>query len=256
MKVTVTQLPDDRAQFSESWLQLVEHTQAMQSEFVLLPELIFSAWIFDAEEGSEPVWQAAVEEHQQWLLRLPELGVTCVAGTYPTLDKFNSGFSWEPGQQTFQAVHEKAYLPNEATCWEQNWYTPGSEKFDAASCGGATCGFLICTELWFSDCARKYAAQGADLVLVPRGTEKASAEKWIVGGRSAAISSGAYCLSANRVGLSEAGTQFGGAGWIIDPDGEVLAVTSEEEPFITLEIDLALTQHAKTTYPRNVYLSA
>ncbi len=45
---------------------------------------------------------------------------------------------------------------------------------------------------------------------------------------------------------------LGGFGWIIDPDGMVLATTSEKEPFITVEIDLEKAELAKGTYPRYV----
>jgi len=49
-----------------------------------------------------------------------------------------------------------------------------------------------------------------------------------------------------------AGDPFGGQGWIIDPDGNVLAVTSDAEPFATGDVDLAQSAEAKTTYPRYV----
>ena len=44
----------------------------------------------------------------------------------------------------------------------------------------------------------------------------------------------------------------GGGSWIIDPDGEVLGLTTADEPFLTLDLDLALADLAKKTYPRYV----
>jgi N-carbamoylputrescine amidase len=52
--------------------------------------------------------------------------------------------------------------------------------------------------------------------------------------------------------VSTAGDPFGGQGWIIDPDGDVLAVTSDAERFATRDLDLARAKEAKTTYPRYV----
>jgi N-carbamoylputrescine amidase len=46
--------------------------------------------------------------------------------------------------------------------------------------------------------------------------------------------------------------EFAGCGWIIDPDGEVLAVSSDIEPFVTRDIDLDRARAAKGTYPRYV----
>jgi N-carbamoylputrescine amidase len=58
-------------------------------------------------------------------------------------------------------------------------------------------------------------------------------------------------LSSNRSGLSKDGEiRFGGNGWIIDPDGKVLGVTSSKEPFLTIDIPLTAAEEAKLTYPR------
>ena len=102
------------------------------------------------------------------------------------------------------------------------------------------------------DVSRQYGLRGVGLILVPRATPVTSRERWLVGGRVAAIVSGAYCLSSNRSGVSGAGDEFGGQGWIIDPDGEVLAVTSDAERFVTLNVDLQRAADAKATYPRYV----
>ena len=60
------------------------------------------------------------------------------------------------------------------------------------------------------------------------------------------------CLSSNLTGRTEDGRDFGGNGWIIDPEGNVLGLTSDEKPFLTLDLDLSISHHAKQTYPRYV----
>ena len=42
--------------------------------------------------------------------------------------------------------------------------------------------------------------------------------------------------------------------WIITPEGEVLGLTSQDQPFFTAEIELNAADVAKTTYPRYVLL--
>ncbi|MGD8305002.1 MAG: nitrilase-related carbon-nitrogen hydrolase, partial [Desulfobacterales bacterium] len=117
----------------------------------------------------------------------------------------------------------------------------------------AKVGFLICSELWFNQHARDYARQGVHLLVCPRATPKASVEKWIAGGRTAAVVSGAYCLSSNFSGARANGPDWGGAGWIVEPEeGAILGLTSEKHPFITLKIDLQAAEKAKGTYPRYV----
>ncbi|MCW2680032.1 MAG: nitrilase/cyanide hydratase and apolipoprotein N-acyltransferase [Frankiales bacterium] len=39
---------------------------------------------------------------------------------------------------------------------------------------------------------------------------------------------------------------------MIGPDGDVLATTSADEQFVTVEVDLELAREAKSTYPRYV----
>jgi N-carbamoylputrescine amidase len=66
----------------------------------------------------------------------------------------------------------------------------------------------------------------------------------------AAVRSGAFSLSSNRVDPTGG---CGGSGWIIDPAGEVLAITSAGEPFATREIDLVQAAAAQQSYPRYVF---
>jgi N-carbamoylputrescine amidase len=65
--------------------------------------------------------------------------------------------------------------------------------------------------------------------------------------------SGAFCLSSNRSGIGGDGFEWGGQGWIIEPEeGQVLGLTTDDEPFVTVDIDLEVAATAKTTYPRYV----
>jgi N-carbamoylputrescine amidase len=100
--------------------------------------------------------------------------------------------------------------------------------------------------------ARAYGEAGVHLIVNPRATERSTLYKWLVGVRAAAVIAGAFCLSSNRVSDQEHSVTFGGQGWIVGPDGEVLGLTFPERPFVTIEIDLNEAEQAKSTYPRNV----
>jgi len=79
-------------------------------------------------------------------------------------------------------------------------------------------------------------------------------DKWLAAGRVSAMIGGAYNLSSNRTGedTQNKTIQFGGQGWIIDPEGNVLGVTTDKNPFITQEINLKFAEESKKTYPRYV----
>jgi N-carbamoylputrescine amidase len=161
----------------------------------------------------------------------------------------NEGFVWD--DQGYRSVHDKYYLPEEEGFWEATWYERGALDFSAVETTSFKAGFAICSEIWFTEHARHYARQGIHILACPRATELATRDKWIAGGRVGAVMSGAFCISSNRGGEGS-GIQWGGNGWIIDPDGELLGLTSNEDPFVTLDLDLGAAERAKMTYPRYV----
>jgi N-carbamoylputrescine amidase len=226
---------------------------------VLLPEMPFASWLPGTDRVDAERWHAAAAEHEAWLLRLPELGAAMVASSRPTVrgsSAINEGFIWSLSDG-YQPLHDKRYLPDEPGFREASWYSSGSDVFAGAAVADVTVAMLICTEIWFTEHARAYAKQGAHLLLCPRATEAATSEKWVMGGRAAAVMSGAYCLSSNRSGRDARGELWGGHGWIIEPaQGRVLALTSSQQPFVTADIDLTVADAAKGTYPRYIYTMA
>jgi N-carbamoylputrescine amidase len=254
MLVTVTQLPDHPAALESAFADLAAHTQAAGSELVLLPEMPFHPWLAASDQPDPAAWQAAVDAHAEWLPRLATLGAGIVLGSQPVLDgntPHNDAFIWQPGAD-LQRPHRKYYLPNEPGFWEATWYRrAAAPRFQAAGAGPVKVGFMICSDIWFGEHARGYARQAIHILANPRATEHQSVDKWIAGGRALAVMAGAYCLSANRADRSH-DVHWGGAGWIIDPNGVLLATTSHDQPFVTLEIDLALADAAKSNYPRDI----
>ncbi len=254
MKVTVCELRNDRKALVDDWERLSDHCRRERSELVLLPEMPFSPWLASKETADQGQWMSAVVEHESWRGAFTDLSPATVVGSEPIVAdgvRYNEGFLWKSGQRT--PIHRKYYLPNESGFWEANWYERGPKDFLASQSGDLTVGFLICTELWFTEHARSYARSGVNILAAPRASGVGSSGKWLAGGRVAAVMSGAFCLSSNRGGRDASGFEWGGHGWIIEPEeGEVLGVTSREHPFLTIDIDLDVATTAKGTYPRYV----
>ncbi|MCG8607657.1 carbon-nitrogen hydrolase family protein [bacterium] len=255
MKCTVCQISDNPEKLVNEWQQLIEHVESQCSELVLLPEMPFASWPAAVQSFDDEVWRRAIGSHDEWLHRLSELAPARVLGSRPVNRngaRLNEGFIWDT-QSGYKPVHAKYYLPNEAGFWEAHWYKRGDFDFTLAQTEAAKVGFLICTEMWFTDRARAYAKDGVHILASPRATAMTTAEKWVAGGRAAAVMSGAYCLSSNRGGVDQNGMEWAGQGWIIEPEeGEVLALTCSDRPFVTLELDLKAAERAKQTYPRYV----
>jgi len=254
MKVTVCELNNDPDDFTSDWEQLVGHVKAQGSELVLLPEMAFYPWFVWKRPFDLKIWQDAVKAHDEWMKRLQELAPAIVLGTRPVdagLKRLNQAFIWD-SSYGYQPAHSKFYLPNEEGFWEASWYDRGDIDFVPVKIGNALMGFSICTEIWFFEHFRAYGKMGVHLIACPRATPKSTLEKWLVAGPASSVVSGAFCLSSNRINLKGQGADLGGQGWITGPDGDVLARTSQEKPFITKDVELEEAEDAKKTYPRYV----
>ena len=255
MRATVCQL-DNRPGHLEPMLEaLAAYVRAESADFVLLPEMGFAEWLAADAEPDEARWRAAVAEHERQIAQLDRLAAPAVMGTRPIVRAHgswrNQAYLWT-AESGARGVHEKYYLPDEAGYWENTWYDRGDGRFEICRALGLRLGVLICTEMWFLEWARRYGAAKADLLCVPRATPHGSVKKWLAGGQTAAVCSGAYCLSSNLWHPPGSKADGGGLGWIVSPEGDVLATTDPDTPFATCEIDRDFARRSKLTYPRYV----
>ena len=252
MRTTVCELPHESGPLRSAWRALCEHTLKERSELLVLPEFAFAPPVWEIERFDLAVWTDAQHQCDRWMARLSELGVGQVIGARPMTaggQCFNEGFLWT-ATSGCRPLRRKHFLPNEPGNWEAPWFARGDGAFPSYSAESLKFGLNICTELWALDTYAAYAAQQVQAVISPRATAAATTSKWLSAGTVAAVRTGAYCLSSNRV---HADGSCGGVAWIIDPDGQLLARTSETEPFRTLDIDLDACAIARRTYPRYIF---
>ena len=252
MRVTVCELPHEPQALTAAWAGLCQHTSRNESELVLLPEFAFVDPVWEAERFDPARWAAAMALTDVWLQRLPELRAEHVVGTRPVSingRRFNEGYIWSPAAG-LTPLRRKFFLPDEPQSWEARWFDKGDPVFPAFHAGGLSFGLNICTELWALETYAAYVEQRVHVILSPRATAAATTAKWLSVGVVAAVRSGAFSLSSNRVDPTGA---CGGVGWIVRPDGQVLAITTPESPFATIDIDLAASAAARVGYPCYVF---
>ena len=252
VRVTVCELPHETNALAAAWAALCEHTTACASQLVLLPEFAMVDAVWESEHFDAARWSAVETLSDLQLRRLPELRAEYVVGTRPVRmngRRLNQGYLWSVAGGV-QPLRSKYFLPEEPGSWEATWFQRGDPAFPAFHAGPVTFGINICTELWALETYAGYATLGVELLLSPRATALASTTRWLAAGVVAAVRSGAFSLSSNRV---DATGVCGGGGWIINPAGEVLAITSVAEPFATRDIDLTQAEKAKSSYPRSVF---
>jgi N-carbamoylputrescine amidase len=248
MRVTVCELPHEPEALAAAWTALCEHTVLHSSELVLLPELAMVDPLWQDETFDPARWEAAEALSEVLRHRLSELRVAQVVGTRPvTVDgrPLNQGFLWS-AEGGLVPLRSKFYMPDEPGGWEARWFDRGDADFTQYHTGTFSFGLNICTELWAVETYAAYAARGVQVILSPRATASATTAKWMSAGVVAAVRSGAFSLSSNRVEPTGA---CGGVGWIISPHGHILALTNPDAPFATVDIDLSASAAAKDDYP-------
>ncbi len=253
MRVSVCELPHEPGALAAAWAGLCQHTSRHRSELVLLPEFALVEPVWEEERFDQERWAAALARSDAWLQRLPELGAVHVVGTRPaSIDgrRFNQGYIWSAAGG-LTPLRSKSYLPEESGSWEARWIDRGDPTFPAFHAGALTFGLNICTELWALETYGAYAERGVQVVLAPRATAAATAAKWLSVGVVAAVRSGAFSVSSNRVDPTGA---CGGMGWILSPYGQIMTTTSPESPFATIDIDLAASAAARAGYPCSVFI--
>jgi len=252
MKVTVCQLSNDPKQLTNEWQQLIVHCKQNKTELLLLPEMPFYPWIAYKPQVDDAQKIAAEKAHSIWLERIEELGDVAVAYTKPVIDEdkfYNTAFIWTK-EAGHQKAHTKYYFPEESGFYEDTWFDREPKNFELIEVKGLRIGFLLCTELWFTEYTRQYGLSGMDVLCCPRATGASSTDQWIRCGQTSSIIGGAYCLSSNRSGRGDEDFVWGGTGWISQPmDGALLGVTSDDTPFLTIDIDIAKSKEAKSDYP-------
>jgi N-carbamoylputrescine amidase len=249
--VAVSELPAELLAGSTQWTSLCDAVAQEAPDLLLLNEMPFGPWISSRSHFDEATWQHSLQRHEEGLARIEELGARAVAGSRPQSlsgRRVNEAFVWTRGTG-LRGVHTKQYFPNEEGYYEARWFEAGTRHFAPTAVAGLSSAFLICTELMFNEHARHCGRAGADVLLVPRAVGGASLGRWLVAARMAAIVSGAYVLSSNRAGADSRGQVFGGSGWIIDPSGDVVAMTSAAAPLAVRRIDLTAVRNAKAGYP-------
>jgi predicted amidohydrolase len=251
MRITICELPHEPVALRVAWSGLCAHTTQHASELVLLPECAFVPALWESEVLDYGRWEHAVQLSSAWLGRLHELGVEHVVGTRPVEvggRPFNQGYLWLPASGVVP-LRRKYFLPDEPGSWEARWFCRGDAAFPVFRAGSLSFGLNICTELWALETYGDYAGK-AQAVLSPRATGAATKPKWLAAGVVAAVRSGAYCVSSNRVEPSGA---CGGESWVISPEGEILATTTPASPFATVDVDLDLWEETRAGYPRYVF---
>jgi N-carbamoylputrescine amidase len=253
MRVGFVQWPDDLIPNTDIWSAVVADVIKAAPEILITNEMPFGPWLavssnFDAERATE-----SVQIHKDGLEALQALKVPIVISSRPVMAGgrlANEAFILDRGCYRF--LHQKHFFPAEEGWFETQWFRTAKPGFEVMEVGGLRIGALLCTELMFNERARAYGRAGAHLIAVPRATG-CSLAPWKTAGAMAAIASGCYVVSSNRVGSHSGGPIFGGGAYAYAPDGSLLSESNEERSIVVFDLNKVLAEEQKSRYP--VYVS-
>ena len=245
--VAACEFPDRADLATGMWRRLAVELGKSPVDLLVLPELagVDSFWsspIFD-----EAVWCQAAAAHETLEEHLRPIAAKRIVGTRAVAEgtkRWNETFLWTPDRGLVRG-RAKALLPQQEGGWEETWFDRGSQYPEAVRDGEFCFSEMVCTELMVSTAARGLGQSGVQVIAAPRAT--GGHPRWEVAARMTAIAAGAFVVTANR-----RGARLAGGSWIVAPDGDILARTSLSAPIVSHEIDLALVDSARLTYPRNV----
>lgn len=207
------------------------------AQLVIFPECTLSGYAFDSLDEARAVAEP-----------VPGPSIAAIAHVCQRLNLWTVvGLLELDGEQVYNtavligppgmlARYRKIHLPFVGA---DRFTTPGNEPFAVHDIGGLRIGMSICYDGSFPETTRILALLGADLVVLPTN--------WPAGAESTvrhlvqcrALENHVYYAAVNRIG-TERETRYIGQSRLVDVNGELLAVASEEEETIlTAELDVS-----------------
>ena len=246
--------------------QLLAQAASQGAELAVLPEYFCLLGQRDTDKlavqeafGAGPI--------QQFLAGAArEFGLWVVGGTLPlSIDDqpaqpervFNSALAFAPDGRC-HARYDKMHLFR---------FDNGQERFDEArvlqagvapalfelpSQDGHTwrIGMSICYDLRFPELYRHYAAQGAEVLLVPSAfTHTTGLAHWELLLRTRAVENLAYVVAPAQGGLHENGRRTWGHSMGVDPWGQILAQSPEGESVVVVELAAGRVAECRAQLP-------
>ncbi len=236
---------------------------------ICLPEL-YSSFYFCQKESTE-YFSFAEDKYGKSFNEFSKLAAELnIALIVPFFEKRGTGIyhnsAWiinNDGKES--GFYRKMHIPDDPCYYEKYYFAPGDTGFLAHQTSYGKIGVLICWDQWYPEGARITSMQGAEVLFYPTAIGwhpkeidrygKIQKDAWITVQRGHAVANGVFVVAANRVGFerpepSQDGIQFWGSSFISGPQGEILAMASEDkEEIISAEVSVDLIQTVRQNWP-------
>ena len=213
------------------------------AQVLLLPE-VFHELFFITDlnikhmETSEPI-PGPITQMMQSLAK--ELGVVICAPIYERVGRsvyYNSAAMIDADGRLL-GIYRKTHIPLNTIFYEKLYFKPGNLGYPAFQTQFGKIGIIICHDRHYPEGARCSALNGAEILLVPSATPKASLservwEKELMGH---AIFNEFFVAGLNRTGV-EGNYTYYGKSVIVDPVGDIMAQAGAQEEILVADCNL------------------
>lgn len=228
----------------------VAEAAARGADLVVLPELPVHRWfpatpdVRDGDAAAPDGRRVTAQAEAAKRAGVAVLGGALVRDP-STGERHNVAFLFGPdGERRFE--YRKLHLPDEPGFWEATHYRPGDGPLVTVEHAGVRWGVQICSDTHRPEGAHILASRGADAVLAPRATERATWPRWELVLRATARTAALWIVSVGRPAAADS-PEIGGPSVVIAPDGHVALET--EERLATFDVDRAAVASARARYP-------
>jgi predicted amidohydrolase len=217
------------------------------ADLILLPELwnigfmSFDCYRNEAETQAGPTLT---------LLRTLAQELSCHLHTGSFVEKrgdrfYNSSFLLGPKGEIlgdYQKIHLFTYQSQEAEI-----LTPGT-SITVIPTEFGNFGLATCYDLRFPELFRKMLDRGAEFFLIASAWPATRLEHWFLLNRTRALENLSCLISSNGVGMNR-GTQFIGHSLVVDPMGQIIAGSDDEEGVVWAEFNRDMVLKARAEFP-------
>jgi N-carbamoylputrescine amidase len=231
--------------------ELIEMAVENDVKIVCLPQLFNLLW-FPADipkDKNDEAFKLAETEDGETITRMRGIakkhGIVIIApifekGTDGDDDKFfNTAFVLGTKGEVI-GKYRKVHIPQIPLWEERSYFTPGDQGFPVFDTPFGKIGVELCWDIFFPECARIMALNGASIIFAPTASAFDHARlKWERAISAAAHANGLFIFRVNRVG-SEEKQDFYGNSFCMRPDGEFLSTPAgSSEGVVLAEMDLS-----------------
>ena len=233
---------------SEKLRSRLQEAKDAGAHLAVLPEIACNPWSpatkqlrdDDAEELGGP--RSAMQANAA-----KDVGIGLVGAAILNHDgtRYNTSLLWDESG-LLVGTYQKHHIPEEEGFWETSHYSAGIEGFPIFEFRGWKIGIQICSDMNRPQGSHLLGAAGADVIVGPRASERATYDKWRPVWIANALTTGCYVCSVNRPS-PEHGVLLGGASIAIAPDGAVVAESCEA--ITVFEVRQSTIEQARIDYP-------